>query len=174
MRGENSTLTWDRVHSLQEIGVNLAQLSTNLRKRKIPWRTMYLELKEFSEKNGHCRVPQRYPKNPKLGLFVKAQRRQYKLMVQGKKSTLTHERLAALESLGFLWSCHRYTESEHCRPSPDTVALRLASRREKLDRKRQYRLISYKKQQIGAASSSASASKLLKIYEERTLWGVKS
>jgi len=174
MKRENSTLTWDRVHALQEVGVNLAQLSANFRKQKIPWRTMYLQLKDFSETNGHCRVPQQYPKNPKLGLFVKAQRRQYRLMVQGKKSTLTHERLTALESLGFLWSCHKCTESEYCRPSPDTIALRLALRRGKLDRERQYRLLSKKKQQIGAAYTNASANKLLKIYEKRTLWGSKS
>ena len=41
--------------------------------------------------------------NPKLGTWVHTQRRQYKLMLEGKKSAMNEEKIAALDSLGFTW-----------------------------------------------------------------------
>lgn len=41
--------------------------------------------------------------NPKLGTWVHTQRRQYKLMLEGKKSAMNNEKIAALDSIGFFW-----------------------------------------------------------------------
>jgi len=49
-------------------------------------------------------VPQRYQANPQLGTWVHTQRRQYKLLMEGKKSSMTKEKAKALESLGFFWT----------------------------------------------------------------------
>jgi hypothetical protein len=42
--------------------------------------------------------------NPKLGTWVHTQRRQYKLMIEGKKSSMTQEKIQALDSIGFFWT----------------------------------------------------------------------
>ena len=49
-------------------------------------------------------VPQRYQANPKLGTWVHTQRRQYKLLTDGKKSSMTKDKAKALESIGFFWA----------------------------------------------------------------------
>ena len=53
---------------------------------------------------GNCMVPQRYQANPKLGTWVHTQRRQYKLLAEGKKSSMTKDKAKALESIGFFWA----------------------------------------------------------------------
>jgi len=42
--------------------------------------------------------------NPQLGTWVHTQRRQYKLMIEGKKSSMTQEKAQALDSIGFFWA----------------------------------------------------------------------
>lgn len=65
------------------------------------WEKRYKQLCEFHEKYGHCRV---HPKdNPRLCNFVQEQRRQYRLLLSGVWSTLTEERIEALERLSFTW-----------------------------------------------------------------------
>jgi hypothetical protein len=49
-------------------------------------------------------VPQRYQANPSLGTWVHTQRRQYKLMKEGKKTSITLEKVRALQSIGFFLS----------------------------------------------------------------------
>ena len=49
-------------------------------------------------------VPQRYQANPQLGTWVHTQRRQYKLMSENKKSSMTKEEADALDSIGFFWA----------------------------------------------------------------------
>eukprot|EP00804_Cyclotella_cryptica_P027077 CCRYP_013615-RB/>CCRYP_013615-RB protein AED:0.42 eAED:0.62 QI:0/-1/0/1/-1/0/1/0/114 len=48
-------------------------------------------------------VPQRYQANPQLGTWVHTQRRQYKLMQEGKKSSMTQDKIDALNAVGFVW-----------------------------------------------------------------------
>lgn len=71
------------------------------------WERMYAKLLEFQAINGHCRVPNRYTKDPRLGAWVAVQRRHYKLLKSGrrKKASLTPEREQRLENIGFQWSC---------------------------------------------------------------------
>ena len=55
------------------------------------------------KKHGHCNVPARYAKNITLRRWVVNQRRQYKFKYKDKHSTLTSERQATLEKIGFKW-----------------------------------------------------------------------
>lgn len=77
------------------------------------------DLKQFRKKNGHCHVPLNDPKYPKLGLWVKEQRRHYTLMKQGKLSHMTKERCEELSSLGFCYDTHESTWLERLRELAD-------------------------------------------------------
>jgi len=93
------------------------------------WSQRYQEIIEFRDKFGHCLVPLNWPDSPPLAhwvsdserhtsrlchysslrthtffttLKVKRQRHQYRVKSDGKHSTLTQERLEALERLGFV------------------------------------------------------------------------
>jgi len=70
------------------------------------WTLRYRELLEFRRETGHSAVPHTYPKNPQLARWIKRQRRQHKLMNEGKPSTMTTERLELLNSVGFIWDSH--------------------------------------------------------------------
>ena len=47
-------------------------------------------------------VPNNHP-HAQLYTWVKSQRRQYKLMKEGRPSTITPDRIEALDRLGFSW-----------------------------------------------------------------------
>lgn len=80
------------------------------------WQNKFDELIEYKKQHGHCRVPHGYKPNPMLARWAKRQRYQYKLFKERKPSTMTEERIAALENLGFVWDSHgalwdeRYSE----------------------------------------------------------------
>jgi len=71
------------------------------------WSEKYVELKAYRESQGHCCVPHTYTENLALARWVKRQRYQYKLMEEGKPSTMTAERVKALEDLDFIWDSQR-------------------------------------------------------------------
>jgi len=71
------------------------------------WDQMFNDLLEFKKQHGHCDVPQTYPPNPKLGVWVNKQRVEHKNLDDGKISTLTDERLERLEGIGFRWAKRR-------------------------------------------------------------------
>jgi len=71
------------------------------------WNERYLELVEYQKEFGHCVVPYHYKQNAKLALWVKRQRHQHKLKHEGQHSTMSDDREAALESLGFVWDSHK-------------------------------------------------------------------
>ena len=70
------------------------------------WQDRYAELSEFFDKNGHSSVPHTDSSNRRLARWVKRQRYQYKMRQEGKPSTMTDERIKALESLQFVWDSH--------------------------------------------------------------------
>ena len=76
------------------------------------WDERLLELRAFRQQHGLSLVPHTYPSNPQLARWVKRQRRQHKLMEEGKQSTMTPERCELLESLGFVWDSHQAAWSE--------------------------------------------------------------
>jgi len=71
------------------------------------WTDKFEELLQFRDKNGHCLVPNCHPENPTLAQWVKRQRYQYKLKVDGKRSTVTDERVSLLDKAGFTWDSHK-------------------------------------------------------------------
>ena len=71
-----------------------------------PWEEFYEELKEYQAINGHCNVPQRDKEIGGLGRWVKRQRTNYRYCREGKKlgvNSMSDERIAALEAIGFRW-----------------------------------------------------------------------
>lgn len=54
----------DRLQRLNDIGFVWDPLGSL-------WNLRYNQLIEFKSEYGHCRVPQKYNKNPSLGVFVK-------------------------------------------------------------------------------------------------------
>ena len=67
------------------------------------WAEKFEELVTYKKQTGHCLVPHTYQANLPLARWVKRQRYQYKLMHEGKSSTMTEERVQALEKIGFVW-----------------------------------------------------------------------
>eukprot|EP00550_Attheya_septentrionalis_P004429 CAMPEP_0198283158 /NCGR_PEP_ID=MMETSP1449-20131203/2828_1 /TAXON_ID=420275 /ORGANISM="Attheya septentrionalis, Strain CCMP2084" /LENGTH=1129 /DNA_ID=CAMNT_0043979683 /DNA_START=92 /DNA_END=3481 /DNA_ORIENTATION=+ len=95
-------LTDDRINRLESVG-----FVWSLRD---DWTKHYEELKQFKQVMGHCNVPARYKENRRLGIWVSAQRQQYKAMRADeekgeKRSTpLTEERIDLLNQLSFTWT----------------------------------------------------------------------
>lgn len=71
--------------------------------QKGQWSTKYEELVDYCKRHGNCLVQYTYRENIALARWVKRQRYQYKLMLEGKPSTMTHERVELLERIGFVW-----------------------------------------------------------------------
>jgi Helicase associated domain len=65
------------------------------------WEARLAELKDYKRRFGDCNVPDRWPENPQLGMWVQNQR-----MFQ-KRGQLSPERKALLDALGFEWSRRR-------------------------------------------------------------------
>lgn len=95
--GKHSTLTDEREHALEKLGFVWES-------HKAAWQEKFSELVEYARKNGDSNVPTSFSANKSLAIWVKCQRRQYKLFRQGKKSNMTQERIAMMESLNFCWN----------------------------------------------------------------------
>ncbi|KAL7569454.1 hypothetical protein ACA910_009637 [Epithemia clementina (nom. ined.)] len=100
-----SKIMEERAKALEEIGFVWDCQGTN-------WEEKLLELQEYRTKYQDCNVPSNYSENPKLGMWVKCQRRQYKLYKEGKQSSMTTERIQGLESIGFNWGLRNYKKKK--------------------------------------------------------------
>lgn len=96
--GKPSNLTEERVQALDDLDFVWTLRSL------VDWDERLEELKEYREKHGNCLVPQQYPENPQLGTWVSNQRKQYRLLREGKSSPMTDERVKKLDEIGFVWS----------------------------------------------------------------------
>eukprot|EP00547_Thalassionema_nitzschioides_P009489 CAMPEP_0194229778 /NCGR_PEP_ID=MMETSP0156-20130528/44066_1 /TAXON_ID=33649 /ORGANISM="Thalassionema nitzschioides, Strain L26-B" /LENGTH=308 /DNA_ID=CAMNT_0038962337 /DNA_START=38 /DNA_END=966 /DNA_ORIENTATION=+ len=76
------------------------------------WQEFLSELLEFKRRNGHCLVPHDYPESPTLARWVKRQRYQHNQRQQGKKSSITNERIQILNNIGFVWDSHEASWEE--------------------------------------------------------------
>lgn len=72
--------------------------------QKGQWDIMFDELCDYRQRFGDCLVHHNYHENLRLARWVKRQRYQYKLMLEGKKSSMTKERAEALDCIGFVWN----------------------------------------------------------------------
>jgi hypothetical protein len=61
------------------------------------------QLRQYKARHGDCLVPKVWPENPQLGSWVANQRKQHRALLSGKPTSLTKERRAELESMGFVW-----------------------------------------------------------------------
>jgi uncharacterized protein YutD len=71
--------------------------------RSTAWEDRLSELTDYRKINEHCNVPRKYSENTKLANWVNAQRKDYRLDLEGKTSRMTLSRIQKLESLGFEW-----------------------------------------------------------------------
>jgi len=71
------------------------------------WKERFQDLIDFHEEHGHCLVPYNYPEKQLLAQWVKRQRYQYKLKQRKRHSTITDERQATLQQMGFVWDSHK-------------------------------------------------------------------
>jgi hypothetical protein len=88
----------DRVAELEEMGFVWALRGGS----DSAWRKKISELVEYCTVNGDTAVPASYTPN-KLGSWAAQQRAEYRLMQEGKASTLDEEKVAELDSLQFSW-----------------------------------------------------------------------
>mmetsp|Transcript_24725 Transcript_24725/g.32788 ORF Transcript_24725/g.32788 Transcript_24725/m.32788 type:complete len:667 (+) Transcript_24725:194-2194(+) len=97
-----SAINKDRIRLLNELGfIWQAQCDA--------WNRHLNDLRSYKRENGDCLVPINHTKYPRLGNWVKEQRRHRALMIRGKKSHMTLERVQILESVGFCWGSYEAT-----------------------------------------------------------------
>ncbi len=164
---ESDQLEDQQYADLKKLGVKFEnQNSLSLKSETsadIKWNEQFSMLKDYAATHGHCKVPQHFKENPKLGLFVKNQRRQYKIMKQGKKTSLTKERLKKLESIGFIWDTREHTPKSSYNPDHlIQIPIREALKRS-LDRRK------IRMSQVGLEDN---AELLLERYKRVSEWGV--
>ena len=107
MQGFPSALTAERIRRLESLG-----FTWSVRPEPVTtWNKKFHELKAYKATFGNCMVPQRYQANPQLGTWVHTQRRQYKLMEEGKRSSMTKEKADALDAIGFFWAAKNCTST---------------------------------------------------------------
>lgn len=98
MSGKSSSITQERIEMLQNIGFVWSR-------HAIVWHQRLRELEEYRAQHGDCNIPGNYPENQELAIWVKCQRRQYKLFwTDNERSSMTLERINALDKLGFIWN----------------------------------------------------------------------
>ena len=72
---------------------------------KPSWDQRYDQCIVYRKENGNCKIPTGFKENKGLGIWVQEQRRNYKLLKQGKKprAKLTDEQIAKLDDIEFHW-----------------------------------------------------------------------
>jgi len=103
----NAALEPYSLHDAQSLPVNAVHFMNPMHKKGTKphlWQQSYEKLVEFQQKNGHCKVPGRYPPDPKLGVWVKLQREDFKHLQEGKPSPMNAYRIGLLEKIGFDWT----------------------------------------------------------------------
>jgi hypothetical protein len=107
----NNNTTWTvRPRLSTEKMRKLQQLDFPWNVQSAVWQRRYEQLEQYREKHGHCRVPANNLEYPGLGVWVRNQRREYRKLQLKKSgqlrlssSTLTPDRLDALQDIGFEW-----------------------------------------------------------------------
>jgi hypothetical protein len=95
--GSKKTQKPYRVIALEKLGVNWTV-------RDDKWGIQYDKLIKFKKDNGHTLVPTKAYPDKNFAHWVAAQRHEYKRMNEGKKNTLTPERIEQLKKAGFVFN----------------------------------------------------------------------
>ncbi|KAG7340322.1 helicase domain protein [Nitzschia inconspicua] len=94
--GLHSTLTNEREELLLGAGFIFDS-------HRAVWQMRFETLKAFYMANGNHGIPAKL-EDGSLNVWIKHQRRQYLLSISGEESSMTEERIAALNSIGFDWN----------------------------------------------------------------------
>ena len=100
-------MTQERVDRLTELGFQWPDATRvqnyTAKRRPVPWETSFKYLLDYKKRYGDTVVPQHYQEH-NLGAWVHQQRREYKKLLDGKRSLISLDtRLAKLSEVGFVW-----------------------------------------------------------------------
>lgn len=73
------------------------------------WEQQYEQMVAYKEKYGNCLIPHKLEGYETLCTWVSTQRKQYSLKKNGKPSSMSDERVEALERIGFVWDVYEET-----------------------------------------------------------------
>ena len=93
--GKRNTMTLERQLRLEKLGFIWDSHSAL-------WNDRLEELRQFQLEHGHCNVPKGHSSKT-LAVWVKCQRRQFKLWCDNKRSNMTQYRYEKLSELGFVF-----------------------------------------------------------------------
>jgi hypothetical protein len=104
-KGKSTKLTQEHVDRLTEWGFDFVDKTKPARTKS--WEERFAQLVSYKEKEGDVIVPMRMPG---LGGWVKQQRKDYKNFLKGElsKNRLSEERIAKLESIGFIFDATQF------------------------------------------------------------------
>jgi hypothetical protein len=94
---QHSNLTSEREEALERLGFVWNP-------QGFTWEERLHELASYVTDTGHSSVPKNYPANPSLAVWVKCQRRQFKLFSKGVQSAMTKDRILKLKEIGFIFN----------------------------------------------------------------------
>jgi len=99
----------ERRGHLEAVGVEWAG-ANQTKKTDKSWLLKLELLRQYREQNGHCQVPELYEiDGVKLGSWLQWQRREYKNLMKGTPSSMTAERIDALNAVGADWVSNNRT-----------------------------------------------------------------
>jgi hypothetical protein len=106
--GKQTTLTPERLEMLNHLGFIWDS-------HQVTWSEKFQSLLEYKKENGNCNVPSNNSKHKKLATWIKCQRRQYKLYLESRASSMTADRISELNTIGFNWEIRRVGASRMSR-----------------------------------------------------------
>ena len=113
--GKLPALSDERIRLLEELDI-----TWGVRRKVIPWEDQFQELMDYKRRFGNVNVPWQWKENNVLAQWVNTQRKKYKDLIGGKKSSLTEEQINKLNSVNFKWSNGRkgrYPDDSQDQPS---------------------------------------------------------
>jgi hypothetical protein len=96
LQNKRTTITEERKRVLEELGFIWDS-------HAVAWEEKYQSLLTFEKQHGHVDVPSNH-EDKNLAIWIKCQRRQYKLLFQGRQSAMAKERISRLEAVQFNWN----------------------------------------------------------------------
>ena len=102
MKGKPAKITQERIDQLKAVGLDFND--ARQKRDEAQWQSKLELLRQYRERNGHCRVPASYEMDGvKLGSWLSHQRVAYKKHSEGKPAKITQERIDQLEAVGVDW-----------------------------------------------------------------------
>jgi len=134
-QGKQTSMTRERAKVLESIGFKWSS-KVHL---KASWNARFEELKAHKAKYGNCLVPVEWNENPQLGVWVSIQRDAYHSKKNQNTNSISHEKIAKLDSIGFEWKipsagyavpqgasyANMYSQASKTEPNQDMDLLRL-------------------------------------------------